>query len=446
MKKSLFSWVASLLVVLLLATACQPTEKATEGDKAVEKTDQEDKAKTNNGEETSKVPDKGEIKYVSMWSETEPQAVTLKQAAEAFTKEKGVKVTVEFVGRQGIREGIQTRLDAQEAIDLFDEDIDRVLGQWGDYLQDLTPYMDKQIDGQSYSQRINPAFDNIYGAVRQLSGDGQVKAIPYQPFIFDMMYNKAIFDEAGVDKVPQTWQEFLTACQKIKEAGYTPITVDNAYITCMLGYTLAAYAGADDVERIVKENDWTNPAVEKAVKVWQEMAEKGYISEYAATNIYPNAQISEFATGDAAMYLNGTWLPNEIKADLAEDVELGIFAFPMIEGAKNGSEAANFGSQVLAVPKNSKQPELAFEFITYVTTGQWDAKLSENSIGIPMDKDNAWPSQLEEAKALFPTLTTRYPWAAGIDNNPDNAATILENFTAVISGEKTAKEFVEAMQ
>lgn len=402
-----------------------------------------DAGSTDKAASTEKTADA--VQYVSMWSDTEPQAETISAAAEAFEKETGIQVQIEFAGRQGIREGLQTRLDAKENIDMFDEDIDRVNGQWGDYLLELDDYVKADYNGKAYKDYINPSFDNIYTAATELGG-GKLKTIPYQPFVFDMVYNKTIFKEAGVTETPKTWDEFLAACEKIKAAGYTPLTVDNAYISCLLGYTLAEFVGADGVEDIVMNDDWSNEAVLKSVKLWQEMFDKGYISEYAATNIYPNAQTTEFAPGDAAMYLNGTWLANEIKADVdSEKVEMGIFAFPAISGGVNGPEAANFGSQVLAINKDSDKADEAFQFIAYLTTGEWDAKLSENTLGIPMDATNSWPAELSDAEAMFPTLTTRYPWAANMDNNTDNTDAILSNFTEVISGGKTAEDFVSAM-
>ena len=61
-----------------------------------------------------------------------------------------------------------------------------------------------------------------------------------------LFYNKAIFAEAGIDKMPATWDEFLDCCQKIKDAGYDPITVDDAYQQSMYGHYLA----------MIKDVDW----------------------------------------------------------------------------------------------------------------------------------------------------------------------------------------------
>ena len=71
--------------------------------------------------------------------------------------------------------------------------------------------------------------------------------------MFNVFYNEDIFKEAGVEAVPETWEQFLDACEKIKAAGYIPITSDDAYILCNFGYHLARYIGSDGVSKVVKE-------------------------------------------------------------------------------------------------------------------------------------------------------------------------------------------------
>ena len=68
--------------------------------------------------------------YWSMWEATEPQGQAIQAAVDKFTEDTGISVDLQFKGRTGIREGLQPALDAGTAIDLFDEDIDRVNTTW----------------------------------------------------------------------------------------------------------------------------------------------------------------------------------------------------------------------------------------------------------------------------------------------------------------------------
>ena len=51
-----------------------------------------------------------------------------------------------------------------------------------------------------------------------------------------------------------------------------------------------------------------------------------FMSPQTATNKYPAGQ-QEFALGEAAMYLNASWMPAEVAETAGEDFPWGFFAF-----------------------------------------------------------------------------------------------------------------------
>lgn len=380
----------------------------------------------------------GSLVYWSMWESTEPQGQAIKEAVDAFTAETGIAVDLQFKGRTGIREGLQPALDAGTNIDLFDEDIDRVNKTWGQYLLDLED-MAKAAD---YDATANAG---LMAACREV-GNGKLMSIPYQPNVFAMFYNQDIFDEAGVTAVPATWEELDAACAKIKAAGYVPITDDDAYITCLFGYHMCRLVGYERTSEIVKNEEWSDPAVLQTAQAFEDFAKKGYFSADIASNVWPQGQNMELAGGTAAMYLNGSWLPNEVKDSAGDDFKWGCFSYPAVEGGKDGVEASNYGAQVLAINKNSKNAEAAFQLICKITKGEFDAKLAEMSNGIPADVTNTeWPPLVQCAQPVMEQLTTRYPWAAGAEDNSDMTPIIKENMLKLVGGAITADEFVAAL-
>ena len=373
--------------------------------------------------------------YWSMWEATEPQGQVLKEAVEAFTAETGIPVDVQFKGRTGIREGLQPALDAGTNIDLFDEDIDRVNKTWGDYLLDL----EELAKANDYEKTANAGLIN---ASREVGG-GTLKSIPYQPNVFAMFYNQEIFDKAGVTEVPKTWEELDAACAKIKEAGFTPITSDDAYILSNFGYHLSRINGYEKASEIVKEGKWDDPSVLEVAKAYEDFAKKGYFSEQIASNVWPAGQNQELALGTAAIYLNGSWLPNEVKDITGEDFNWGCFSYPAVKDGKDGVEASNYGAQVFAINKKSTKAEDAFKLIQFFTKGKYDEKLSQESLGIPADSDNKdWPKQLANVRPVMEELKTRYPWAASAEDNVDMTPILKENFMKLCGGSITAEEFV----
>lgn len=441
MKKRFLSVLLGTAMVSTLLAGCGSSQTTSTTAASTQAAAPTEAAPTDAAKDSAAAPssDGGSLVYWSMWEATEPQGQAIKQAVEKFTADTGIAVDLQFKGRTGIREGLQPALDAGTNIDLFDEDIDRVNSTWGQYLLDL----EDLVKNSKYEDTANAG---LMSACREVGG-GTLKSIPYQPNVFAFFYNQAIFDEAGITAVPTTWAELDAACQKIKDAGYTPITCDDAYITSMFGYHMSRLVGEPKTEEIVKEGKWDDPAVLEMAKAYEDFAKKGYFSELIASNVWPAAQMQELAAGTSAMYLNGSWLPNEVKDTAGPDFKWGCFSYPAVEGGTDGVEAANYGAQVLAINKDTKNAEAAFQLIQYITQGEFDKLMSELSVGIPADSRNTeWPAMLSSVKPVMESLTTRYPWAAGAEANANLTPIIKENFLKLCGGTMTAEEFVETMK
>jgi raffinose/stachyose/melibiose transport system substrate-binding protein len=390
------------------------------------------------------VEEDAKLVYWAMWNEAETQGQVILDAIDAYTNATGVDIEVNFNGRDVQRQTLEPALAAGQTIDLFDEDIERVLNVWGDYLLDLTPFVNASYDdigGNTYRSMVSPT---LLGLAEELGG-GAVKNIPYQPSTFVVQYNKDLFTAAGVTTLPKTWDEFLAVCEQLKASGVTPMTVDNAYMGCYIGYTLNRLVGMEKTNEMVKNLDFTDPAVLKAAEIWKDMIDKGYLSQKAATNIYPAGQVEEFAPGTAAMYLNGTWLPNEI-ASMAPDLNFGQFAFPDCDpAAGDGIEANNYGAQSYGINKNTAYPDAAFAFVRWMTVGEWDQQLATRTVGVPMGNDSIWPPQNAEAKVIIDATTKRMNWANGMEDVPELNAAIMDGLAKMITGEFTAQQFADAL-
>ena len=343
-------------------------------------------------------------------------------------------------------------MSAKQQIDLFDEDVNRVNGSWGKYLLDLED-MAKDYESEHGNETLFKIARNAYGQTHD--GDDALHSIPYQPSIFGFFYNKTLFTKAGIESVPTTWEELDAACAKLKEAGITPITADDAYLTSFIGYHFARYIGQDGVKSLVTGEEyngesvtWDDEKVKAAAESFADFAKKGYFSKNIATNKYPAGQNQEFAPGDAAIVICGSWLPNEAKNSVADDLEWGYFNYPSVPDGKDDNTANNIANQVLAINKDSKMADKAFQLIEYITTGEYDKKMTEDALCIPTDKANsdAWPTELSGVKEAFDATTTFYDWAAGGESNNDITPVLQENTQKLASGKLDAAGFIKAMK
>ena len=437
-----------MLIMVFSTAACNgdSTLDADTADNGTVTTDNQPASPVSTPEQNARadgIEDGAVLTFWSMWSETEPQAIVIGEAASKFTEASGVPVIVNFNGRQGQREGVGPALAAGEVIDIFDEDIDRVTAQWGDYLLNLDGYVNLEwsdTNGQPYRNLINNTLMNM----AYEKGDYSYTVIPYQPFIFTTMYNKELFARAGIGATPENWTEFLSVCQSLKNAGITPMTVDNAYIPALFGYTLTRVVGVERAMEIFETADLSDPGVLRVCQIFGEMVDKEFMSPRAATNVYPEGQASEFAMETAAIYLNGTWLPNELK-ELNDALVWGSFAWPSIDEGGAGPEAHNLGAQCFGINKNTAYPNAAFAFIRWMTLGYWDQILASETMGVPMANDAVWPPQLADAKAIFDAVTYPFPWAAGAEDNPNITAAIIDGFQRLVAGSINAQQYADSL-
>ena len=385
-----------------------------------------------------------DIEYWSSWSETEAQADALREAADEFMKANpGVKINFTFNGRDN-RNLVGSAVSAGTKVTMMDANADNIKSMWSEMTMDLTPYFEESYEstgGQKYVDRIMPSMSGLSAKLF----DGKYSYFPYAPQAFMIFCNKNIFDDCGITKYPETWTEFMDACEKIKAKGYTPVTTDSNYATSWVGYYMSRLMGNDEVAKLSNDpSAWSNPKVLEAAKAIEDMAKKGYFDPVIETNTYPNAQQSMVINEKIAMYINGTWLPNEVKESTPDDFKWGSFAFPTVEGGVDDQTSGCYSSYGIAINKDATEEEAkaAAAFGVYVTTA-FDQKFSDMANAIPVSVDGVWPDSLKDAQQVISKYTNRYPSQTALILNSNSKQIIADACLKLMGGSITAEEFVE---
>ena len=89
------------------------------------------------------------LTYWSMWTETEPQAQVLKTSLDAFQKDTGVKVNVQWQGRK-VLDKVTAGLLSNDVPDLVDQAYDGLGTALAktNQLEDLAPVLKESIPGE----------------------------------------------------------------------------------------------------------------------------------------------------------------------------------------------------------------------------------------------------------------------------------------------------------
>ncbi len=431
--KKLFSLALAMAMTMSLA-ACGGS-----GDKSAPAAESKPAVEQKTDESGNLIYDGVTLVYWSNWEATETQGQIITEAVAEFEAETGADVDLQFKGRTGIKEGLIPALDANQQVDMFDGQGNKA--NFGDRLIVVEDLM----AAANYESQGNAA---MMALSRGYYADGKTREIPYQMKGNGVLYNKALFREAGIEKVPTTWAEFVDVCAQLKAAGITPLTTDDAYTPQQFGIHLARMIGGDATKQVVNDGLWAEtPEVLATAQAIEGLAKAGYYSELVASNAFPTGQNTEFATGMVAMYICGTWLPNEVRNITGDTFEWGFFNYPEVDGGINGTEAMVVGGQSFAITNKCQNPEAAFALIEKLTRGYWDAKLAAGTLGLPIDNANTvWPEQLMDAKPYFDACTEIFPVSGGLENNPDITPSLKPNLSKLYAGQISAAEFVDNME
>ncbi|WP_139999875.1 ABC transporter substrate-binding protein [Paenibacillus paridis] len=134
------------------------------------------------------------------------------------------------------------------------------------------------------------------------------------------LYNKDIFEQANITSPPRTWEEFLKACEKIKQLGFTPLVIggkDLGHFNQLLNKLLMDNVYADDQnwnsKRTAGTASFTDAGVMQAMHDFAELFKKGYVNtDWAATS--ENQTITVLLSRKAAILYGGSHMINPIIA------------------------------------------------------------------------------------------------------------------------------------
>lgn len=382
------------------------------------------------------------INYISARGETDAALKTLKKLAEDYKKDHpDFEFNVESIAdRETYLQKIKILASSNELPDWFDADPEAFFE--GLCKKDLIYSVDDLYDELG----IKDKFFNIALNYPKLS-DGSNYLMTWQGNVEYFWYHKDMFEKAGITETPQTLEDLLDVCKKLKDAGMTPISAGN-YDMIMRYPAFKAFRleGNDFIDnaRMGKEKFNSETGIATA-QYTQDIAQ--YFSE-GWTSSDTTAQMDLFLNSGAAMLYTGTWDTPDLTDDegnLKDDISM--FKLPVdSEGTATGENDyyANCGIGT-AILKDSMSDEMK-DFISYV----WD-----NFADTAMYEFNMLPSMMPSDSEKLPELTQQIlsdlencgtfaqRWDVRLD--PSTNEVYRKELASLGMGESTPEEFCENM-
>jgi multiple sugar transport system substrate-binding protein len=190
---------------------------------------------------------------------------------------------------------------------------------------------------------------------------GEQYSIPMDIHPFSMYWNKAAFEEAGLDpETPPEGEEGLReTLQALIDAGYDgPVWSNHGFGAGNTWASLFYQAGGQWTNEEFSEALWNDEAGLRALEYMKGLVDDGL----HPAQVEIDAEINAFLNGESALIFTGPWQTTRLAEALGED--LGAGPFPQIFG-----EGVWAGSHTLAVFEgvSDEERQAAYYFINWLT-------------------------------------------------------------------------------
>lgn len=280
----------------------------------------------------------------------------MKPVLDGFeAKYPDIKVEVTYgTPVQGYISTLQTRLGSGTAPDVFiitAENKQQIMD--GGFAKDLSN--EPWLSTLAKSAKDTYTKDGkVYGAATSSWGGG-------------ILYNQDLLQKVGFTNPPQTWNDFLDLCAKLKAAGiqpfYEPLDGIPVSVAALVGLVNVEHGGTLDADiwagKTTFADTWTKP-----LEQWSELFTKG-LEPSSVTSLTGDQVASEFEKGNVAMIGTGSWALGGIQA-AAPSIKLNFMAVP-------GADATYWAGAVspgYAINAKATHPSSAEKFVAYLVSAE----------------------------------------------------------------------------
>ncbi|MDO4622072.1 MAG: extracellular solute-binding protein [Eubacteriales bacterium] len=368
-----------------------------------------------------------------------------RELAAKFEEETGIKVDYQIVPADQYYNVLMTKLNSGEGPDIFG-------GQSGSY--DIVSQYNVEENAVDLSNEPWVEYYNEF-AKEQTSTGGKVYGATYFDTTTDfyMVYNKKIFEENGV-AVPTSFAEFEDVCQKLLDAGITPIyepDKDGWHATMWFCEIGGKYQDIDpDIVDKLNNNEVKFadvPMFKEALEDLNDLAQKGYFGDNYLSDEYADT-VANLASGEYAMSFEK---PGQIAAIAAasdgkytED-DFGLFLCPNLD---NDVLNVHPCGPTRFIYSGSSHIEEAKKYLAYITTKESVQYMIDNE-----PKIENLPYNLDQTPAY--SATTR----EFIDSQAKSGTVFQDvikylnpqwmqtdqDIISMFTGEKTAEDVLKAI-
>lgn len=291
-----------------------------------------------------------------------------------------------------------------------------------------------------------------YLAYNDLIFDGKLYAMALAPYPERIVFNKGLFRKAGLDPdaFPETWDDFLQACAKLKAAGITPLVWGNkgglANEVTFNVWTVQAFDSTDEMKNITSgDGSWVHPKLIEWLHMYKSLYDKGYFQEGGLSYTFDEVYSAALVGDKAAMGIyHGPSPYMVLKDERGEDIA-GFASIPVWSDGEL-KDAVPFIAEPFGIAPWTKHVDEAVTVLKEMIGVEWQTKLLLEADRLP-GNPNVDVSLVEDpyigdliARMQKKSVPSWYP----LYSHPEWQAQI-RYITLFLLGEVTAEEALAQM-
>ena len=315
---------------------------------------------------------------INIWDSN--QQAGLQQIVDEWSAESGISAKIEVVDWDNYWTLLEAGASGGTMPDVFWMHSNTAqMYMENDILLDLDPYIEKDetMDLSKYYQGIVDLYTR---------SDGKHFAIPKDHDTIALLYNKAIFDQYGVDypTADWTWEDMYEAAKKITEGsngdvyGLAMNTSNNQDGWYNLVYD---YGGT-----IVGEDHKTSTIGSAEGKAGMEMVRKLLSVGAPQSVVAETGTDSLFQSGKCAMITQGSWMINSFyKAENHADYYWALLPYADVNGngqCDDGERQSCYNGLGWAASAGTANPDACYSLSSYLCSEEAQKKQAE--LGVTM--------------------------------------------------------------
>lgn len=314
-----------------------------------------------------------------------------------------------------------------------------------DRLMDLKPYFDASPEWQRVAIPESVEYNTLDG--------GMYSAPAATATYVGLFYNKEHFEAAGIDSFPTNWDQFWVACDKLSDAGFTPISLHTTETGwCPMLIATSSLATSAEGQAFMAQQYPTNYDIPLFVEAMNKLRRLfDYTTADAVGGNYALAA-NNFTSGATSMIPNGPWMiPSFGDPQFApEGFEEKIGYAPYPDGVMNSWLGLSYGAAV-SMDHELDVREGAVEFIKFLarpeSIRESGVTRGEFSATVPLTEEDLAglsPAMQEYAKAVSQIQRTMIVYQTRWDPITQNDV-IPAELPRFVTDEITVEELVELM-